>query len=116
MVAWKGNQSTRALARLRRKGESASVQSYERGGDGQPEPSPSALLLGGEERIAQACEILRRNAASFVAYRKHYTAFGSVKGGGHGDPVLPVGQRLQGVGQEIHHDLLHVLRIAPHGR
>jgi hypothetical protein len=89
------------------------VQADERGGDGQTEPGLPPLLLGGEERVAQACEMLRRNPNTFVSYFRHHTVLGGVAGGGHGAPALPVGQSLEGVGQEIDHDLLHVLRIAP---
>ena len=44
------------------------MQADERRGDGQTKPCPSAFLLGGEKRIAQACQMLRRNADTFVAH------------------------------------------------
>jgi hypothetical protein len=73
-------------------------------------------LLGGEERIAQAPEVLWRNPYPFVAHLDHDPALGGVEGGGHSDPASPVGQRLQGVGHEIHHDLFHMLRVSPYER
>ena len=92
------------------------MQADERGGDGQPEPRPAALLLGGEKRIAQACKMLLRNADPFVAHLEDHTALAGVEGSGHADSAVPVGQRLQGIGQKIDDDLLDVLRIPRQGR
>src|SRR5262249_22769433 len=87
ITARKSDQRTGALARLGRKAKSALVHADERGGDGQSEPCPPTLVLGGEEWIAQACEMLRRNPDPFIAYLKQHTTLDGVEGGSHGDPV-----------------------------
>src|SRR5262249_24505141 len=109
ITARKSDQRPGAVARLGRKAEVAPLHADERGGDGQPKPCPSTFFFGGEERITQTCKMFRRNPHPFVAHLQPHTALDGVEGGGDGDSVPPVRERLQGVGQEIDHDLLYML-------
>src|SRR5262245_66324964 len=115
-MAGKGDPGARAFARLGIKSVSANEQADERRGDCQTKPGPSAFLLSGEKRIAQACQMLWRNADTFVAHLEYHTALAGVEGCRHGDSAFPVRQRFHGVGQKIDDDLLQVLRISRQGR
>src|SRR4051812_44406787 len=94
-------------------GHLAAVQRDQALDDGQPEAGAFvAALIGGaglEERIADPLEILRRNADAGVADAQFQPR--SLDRGGDGDGAAALGE-LDGVGNQIEHDLLEGARIA----
>src|SRR5919106_692850 len=98
----------RAPVGLRREGQSAAVQSDEGRGDGEAEAGTARRLLGREEGIAHAREVLGRDAGPLVLHLQHHAALALVEPRPDAHAPIPARQRLQGVEDQVHHDLLDV--------
>src|SRR6266849_5587130 len=81
--------------------------------DGEPEPGPRADVLGGEEGVEDAAEQVRRDAGAVVTDRHvNPLTLGACR-----DPeVAARGDRVAGVGEQVHEHLVQLRRVALDGR
>ena len=80
--------------------------------DGQAQPSPYAKAFGRESRIEDPLQILLGNALPGVANLDHDRPIIET---GLDENFSPAFNGVTGVHQEIHEDLVDLIRVAPEG-